>query len=82
MFNPLAPDPTKLTDTELHEKITKLLQRMSFFARTGHTASYQQANELYQGLLFEQQERVFRQMNSDKGGDDDQFGDLIDVKKL
>lgn len=77
MFNPLASDPTKLTDTELTDKITKLLERMNFFSRTGHSDSFRQANDLYQALCMEQRDRIVRNYIKDE----DQFSDLIDIQK-
>ena len=77
-MHPLSPDLTKLTDTELTEKIGTLMDRMSFYARTGHTASWQQLNNIYQDAILEQQERIAKNYITDK----DQFGDLIDIKKI
>ncbi len=71
------PDPTKLTDTELTDKITKVLERMNFFSRTGHPDSFRQANDIYQILVHEQLDRI--QKNYLK--DEDQFSDLIDIAK-
>ena len=71
------PDMSKLSDTELSEKIVKVLDRMNFFAETGHTSSYQQANNIYLMMITEQQERAARNYLKD----DDQFGDLINIKK-
>ena len=70
-------NPADLTDTELTEKMSKILQRLDFFARTGHSQAYQQAQNIYFALVQEQQDRMHRNM----AVDDDQFGDLIDVKK-
>ena len=71
------PDPTKLTDTELTDKITKVLERMNFFSRTGHPVSFRQANDIYQVLVHEQLDRI--QKNYIK--DESQFSDLIDIAK-
>lgn len=70
-------NPADLTDSELTEKITKILVRLDFFARTGHSQSYQQAQTIYQTLVLEQQDRIARNYIKD----DDQFGDLIDIRK-
>jgi len=76
-MHPLMNDPTELTDTELTEKITMLLERMNFFSRTGHSDSYQQANTIYQALCQEQRDRIVRNYIKDE----DQFSDLIDIPK-
>jgi len=76
-MHPLMSDPSKLTDTELSEKITKLLERMNFFSRTGHSDSFQQCNNLYQTLCQEQRDRIVRNYIKDE----DQFSDLIDIPK-
>lgn len=78
MHHPLMPDLSILTDTELHEKINKILDRMSFFSRIGHTHSYQQANNIYQMVLLEQQERAAKNYIKNE----DQFGDLINIRKI
>lgn len=77
MFHPLMPDLSKLTDTELHEKINKILERMNFFSRIGHTESYRQASNIYQMVILEQQERAAKNYIANE----DQFGDLIDIRK-
>lgn len=77
MFDPRAKDLSELTDTELTEKIGKLLNRMNFFQASGHTESYQQCYNIYQALVQEQIDRIHRNYITDK----DQFGDLIDVRK-
>ena len=77
MFDPRAKDLTKLTDTELTEKIGKLLNRMNFFQQSGHTASYQQCYNIYQALIQEQMDRIQKSYITDN----DQFGDLIDIPK-
>ena len=77
-MHPLMSSPSELTDSELTEKITKILQRLDFFAKTGHSQSYSQAQTIYFTLIQEQQDRIARNYIKD----DDQFGDLIDVKKL
>jgi len=73
----LMRDPTTLTDTELSEKIGKLLHRMRFFSQIGHSDSYQQCQNIYYALVQEQMERIQRNYATDK----DQFGDLIDIPK-
>ena len=77
MFDPRMSDPGDLTDTELHEKIGKLLDRMNFFQSSGNTESYQQCYNIYQALIQEQIKRQQKNYITDK----DQFGDLIDVRK-
>jgi hypothetical protein len=76
-MHPLMSNPADLTDQELTEKITKILVRLDFFARSGHSASYAQAQTIYHTLVQEQQDRIARNYITD----DEQFGDLIDIRK-
>lgn len=77
MFDPRASDPKELTDTELHDKVTKVLERMNFASQMGHGQTYQQLHNLYLMLLQEQQDRMTRKKNTDP----DEFDDLINIKK-
>lgn len=77
MFNPLMTDPSTLSDTELSEKVGKLLNRMNFFSRTGNSDSYQQCLNIYHTLIQEQMDRIQRNY----ANNEDQFGDLIDIPK-
>jgi len=76
-MHPLMSNPADLTDTELNDKMTKILQRLDFFSRNGHSQSYQQAQTIYFSLVQEQQDRMARNYIKDE----DDFGDLIDVRK-
>ena len=77
MFNPLAPDPKELTDQELTDKISKVLERMSFASQMGHPGMWQQLNGIYGELVLEQQRRMQTTVTEDEHG----FDDLIDVRK-
>jgi len=76
-FDPRSKDLTKLSDNELHERITRVLDRMNFFSSMGNTGSYQQVANIYNDLIMEQQERIQRTYTQDE----DEFSDLINVRK-
>lgn len=73
------PDTSELTDTELHDKITKVLDRLNFAGQMGHSESYRQLNNIYQALVLEQQDRIAK--NYIKEDLDDPFEGLINIKK-
>jgi len=77
MFDPRVEGYSHLNDTELHDKITTVLQRMNYFQQLGKTSSYSQLNNIYWMLLEEQQARLIK----NKTEETDQFDDLIKVKK-
>jgi hypothetical protein len=77
-MHPLMGNLTELNDQELHEKMTKILERMSFAQNTGNAALYQQANNIYMDILDEQYRRAQKPIDPDE---DDPFDGLINVKK-
>lgn len=76
-MHPLLQNLTELTDEQLHEKMTKILERMSFAQSMGNAALYQQANNIYMDILEEQQRRA----QKPKDDEDDPFEGLINIKK-
>lgn len=81
-MNPLAPNLSELSDDQLHERMTKLLNRMTFATRTGKSDVYQQLNMLYQDMLLEKHERFIRkQKELAESVDGDPFENLINVRK-
>jgi hypothetical protein len=73
-------DLTKLSDTELHDKITSTLSRMDYFQSMGNSAAYQQIVNIYWDYMNEQQDRLVRNQLK-KEGTIDEFGELIKVNK-
>jgi len=77
MFDPRVEGYGHLNDTELHDKITTVLQRMNFEQRMGHSQTYHQLNTIYWSLYNEQQARI----EASKQSNENNFDDLIDIKK-
>ena len=77
-MDPRLKDLTQLTDAELTEKMSKILDRMHFALGTGHTALYNQANNIYLELLAENQRRAQTPVAEDE---EDPFEGLINIKK-
>ena len=82
-MHPLMRDLTKLSDTELHDKITAALSRMTYFQSMGNTAAYQQVTNIYYDLLNEHTNRQVAEYQRQHENHDatDAFDDLIQVKK-
>ena len=77
-MHPLSPNLTELTDEQLTEKMTKILNRIQFAQQTGNSALYQQANNIYYDLIEEQQRRAQKPVTE---GEEDPFEGLIKIKK-
>ena len=73
-------DLTKLSDTELQDKITVVLTRMNYFQQMGNSAAYQQIVNIYWDYMNEQTERVVRVQQAQQDSEDE-FENLIQVKK-
>lgn len=76
-MDPRMGSLAELTDEQLTEKMTKILDRMSFAQQTGNPALYQQATNIYYDLIEEQQRRAQKPTDPD----DDPFDGLINIKK-
>jgi hypothetical protein len=77
-MHPLSPNYSELNDTDLHERLTKVLNRIRFAQSTGNTQMYQQLYNIYQDLLMEQQNRITRQQTTEG---EDPFEGLININK-
>jgi hypothetical protein len=81
-MNPLSPNLSELSDEELHERLTKILDRMNFAQRSGNGSLYQQLHNNYQDILLEKEDRVIRkQKELEEKGEEDPFDQLINIKK-
>ena len=76
-MDPRLKDLTQLTDAELTEKMTKILDRMNFAMNYGNTALYNQANNIYLELINEQYRRAQKPVADDE---EDPFDGLINIK--
>lgn len=79
-MHPLAPDVTKLTDSELQEKITELGKKLFASYRMGNANLTNQVQMLYNEHLEEQQTRERKRIEELLKSNDGDFGDIIDVK--
>jgi len=77
MFDPRMSNPKDLNDTELHDKLTKVLTRMTVAQTSGNGQLYKQLNTIYWALYQEQQDRI----EASKQSKENNFDDLIDIKK-
>lgn len=79
-MHPLAPDLTKLTDDELHQKRAELNNRLMFAYRMGHTDMIHQVQLLVGDYDLEIQKRN-QKLLDDMGKNGRNFNDKINIGK-
>jgi hypothetical protein len=79
-MHPLAPDLTKLTDDELHQKRAELNNRLMFAYRMGHTDMIHQVQLLVSDYDLEIQKRN-QKLLDDMGKNGRNFNDKINIGK-
>ena len=80
MVHPLTPNLTKLSDSELAEKLTELGKRLSGFYRMGNQNAINQINMLLEDYLEEQGNRMREQQRKlQEEGTDKNWNDIIDI---
>lgn len=78
-MHPLAPDVTKLTDTELQSKILELGKKMNTAFRMGDPNLIGQIQMLYNEMLEEQTKRERRKIEELMKSNGKDFDDIIDI---
>tara|TARA_B100000902_G_C27294859_1_gene909314 strand:- start:2026 stop:2277 length:252 start_codon:yes stop_codon:yes gene_type:complete len=83
MFNPLAKDPTNLSDDQIQEKITELQKKYLTASRFPNQDLIRQLQNTLTMYVEEQSKRnrnkLLQQQNKDKESNKD-LGDLINVQ--
>ena len=78
-MHPLAPDLSKVTDSELQAKVMDLSRKLSASYRMGNAELIHQVQMLYNECLEEQNTRERKKMEELLKSNNRDFDDIIDV---
>lgn len=79
MYHPLAPDFSKLTDQQLHEKYNELIGKMNQAYRFGPSSAIPQMQMIQANLQEEIQRRNAKQLEEMQAKTKD-FTKIVDIK--